>query len=280
MSLLGQLGRRASASAAAAAGFAAASFGAAALCETRGCPPPVHKELQKLRPNEAAMRKKWEEDESGWHKLPPRAWPPVQPKPHELDDIGARLRGCAPPDDPRITKECARSAFDLATCLIFNSIDVAAGLKAYRAFAERGDPQGMVGVGVVLVEGLGITDDREQERATREGVEWLRKACALGDAQGQYEMGVLYYLGSRDEVGTIVADEAKAYEYFALSAAQNHTSGCFMTAECLLEGAGCKPDPARAVGLLHTAAERGHRMARQYIREWLDEDAAIYGRAG
>ena len=226
------------------------------------------------------MRKKWEDDESGWHTLPPRAWPPVQPKPDALDAIGANLKGCAPPHDPLITKECAKHAFDLATCLIFNNIDVASGLKAYRAFAERGDVQGMVGVGIVLCEGLGITDEREQARATREAVEWFRKACALGDAQGQYEMGVLYYLGTRDEAETVVSDEAKACEYFALSAAQNHTSGCFMAAECLIEGMGCKPDPARAVGLLHIAAERGHRMARQYIREWLDEDAAIYGRAG
>ena len=250
----------------------------AAQCEQRGCPPAVHAELQKLRPNERAMRQKWEDDESGWHKLPPRAWPPVQPKPDELTSIGAKLKGCAPPDDPSISNECARLAFDLATCLVFNNIDVAAGLKTYRAFANRGDPSGMVGVGVVLVEGIGINDEAAQAKATAEGVQWLTKACEKNDAQAQYEMGVLYYLGSRDEADTIVADEAKAYEYFALSAAQKHTSGCFMMAECLLEGLGCAPDPARAVGLLHTAAERGHRMARQYIREWLDEDAEVYRR--
>ena len=44
-------------------------------CEKRGITPEVHTELQKLRPNEAAMRAKWIEDEEGWHKLPPRAWP-------------------------------------------------------------------------------------------------------------------------------------------------------------------------------------------------------------
>ena len=53
-----------------------------------------------------------------------------------------------------------------------------------------------------------------------------------------------------------------------------------MLAECLMEGYGCTKDLARAVPLLHAAAERGHRMARQYLREWLDEDAAATQEAG
>lgn len=46
-----------------------------------------------------------------------------------------------------------------------------------------------------------------------------------------------------------------------------------MTADCLIDGTGCERDLARAVRLLSLAAEQGHRMARQYLREWLDEDA-------
>jgi len=47
-------------------------------------------------------------------------------------------------------------------------------------------------------------------------------------------------------------------------------SGMFLVADSLFEGVGCKEDPARAVPLLLAAAEKGHRGARQYIRQLLD----------
>ena len=49
-----------------------------------------------------------------------------------------------------------------------------------------------------------------------------------------------------------------------------------MLADCLLDGCGCERDAPRAVPLLYAAAERGHRFARQYVLEWLDEDAAAW----
>ena len=57
----------------AAAAVAAGAAGAAALCEPPKIPPAVHAELERLRPGEPSMRRKWEEDEDHWHKLPPRA---------------------------------------------------------------------------------------------------------------------------------------------------------------------------------------------------------------
>jgi len=42
-----------------------------------------------------------------------------------------------------------------------------------------------------------------------------------------------------------------------------------MLADCLIEGEGTEKDVARAVSLLYRAAERGHRYARQRIRELL-----------
>jgi len=117
----------------------------------------------------------------------------------------------------------------------------------------------------------GIVQDGDTRELAREGVSWLRQATQLDNAQAQYELGTLFYLGCV-EAG-IDVDEARAFALYERAAAQEHTSGLFMTAELLIEGAGCAPDPARAVPLLHAAAERGHRMARQYLREWLDEDA-------
>lgn len=232
------------------------------------CEPPtdahriaaaVHSELLKLRPGEEAMRKKWEDDEAGWHKLPPRAWPPRQPKPDELKELQQAVSA-----DP--TSVSAR--FDLATCLTFNLLDANKGLAEYRDLAKSGNIDAMVAVGVVLLEGIGqdINDANAEE-----GLHWLRTAANHNHAQALYEIGCLHYLGSFPEL--VPPDEPKACEYFEGAARQQHTSALFMLAEFLIEGTVCAQDEPRAIRLLCQAAERGHRMARHYIRRYLEVDA-------
>ena len=249
-----------------AAGVLAANYQRHAECLSRGTPPPVHAELQKLRLGEAAMREQWERDEEGWHKLPPRAWPPYQPTREEVHSCTtAQVQSCHA-SGASLSPECVKATFDLATCLIFNGIDVVAGLREYRALAEAGDLDSMVGIGVVLVEGI---SDAKEDPAT--GLHWLSRAAAGNSAQAQYELGVLHYMGLD---GHLPMDEGAAFHWFERAAQQGHTSALFMLADCLLDGCGCERDAPRAVPLLHAAAERGHRFARQYVLEWLDEDAA------
>ena len=234
-------------------------------CLSRGVPAPVHEELQKLRLGEAAMRERWQRDEEGWHKLPPRAWPPYQPKRDELLACSsAHVRDCGTTRE--YSPECVKATFDLATCLIFNGLDVVAGLREYHALAEAGDLDSMVGIGVVLVEGI---SGAKEDPAT--GLHWLSRAAAGNSAQAQYELGVLHYMGLDDY---LEVDEDAAFQWFERAAQQGHTSALFMLADCLLDGCGCERDAPRAVPLLYAAAERGHRFARQYVLEWLDEDAA------
>ena len=199
-------------------------------------------------------------------------------RPADLKGLEAKLRAgqCAAPGTASLSAACKQLSFDLATCLVFHNVDPESGLLTYRALAERGDVDAMVGVGVVLIEGIGI-EEPELDAAAAEGVQWLRKAADQGHPQAHYEIGTLYYLGrvpgESSGAATADTDALEAYRHFNLAAAKNHTSGCFMTAELLMEGTGCAADAPRAVRLLHVAAERGHRMARHYIREWLDEDA-------
>ena len=224
----------------------------------------VHAELAKLRPEELAMRKQWEEDEQGWHKLPPRAWPPVQPKGDQLEALKKAARSGEP-----------GAEFDLATCLTFNLLDPADGLKRFRKLAADGNMDALVAVGVVLLEGIGtdLTDDN-----VAEGVRCIREATAKGHGHATYEMACLYYLGGFPE--HVAEDAEKAYTLFAAAAKQQHTSALFMQAELLLSGEGCEVDEPHAVRLLHAAALRGHRMARQYVRDYLDADSVQHARAG
>ena len=66
----------------------------------------------------------------------------------------------------------------------------------------------------------------------------------MGNAQGIYELGVLYYTG----VG-VPEDAKKAYELFELAAAMEHTAAQYMVADHLLgEGEGVvEEDPAAGI---------------------------------
>jgi len=233
----------------------------------QGVSSGMHIELQKLRPREEQLRRKWEEDEAGFHKLPPRAWPPVQPKPEELPALQeAAAAADAPP----------QAQFDLATCLTFNNLDPVDGLRRYRELAKSGAgslrQDAAVAVATVLLEGIGR--DLEEE-STAEGVSLLQEVAAAGHAQALYEVGVLHYLGSVPQL--LAEDYGRAYACFEAAAAQQHMSANFMQAELLIEGMGVESDVAAAVPLLVAAAERGHRMARQYLRDFWDADAAQSG---
>ena len=97
-----------------------------------------------------------------------------------------------------------------------------------------------------------------------EGLEYLRSSVDLGSAQGHYELGTALYTGLE---GILDEDEAEAFAHFEAAAEQGHLGGCFMVADCLLSGTGCGVDVQRAIPLLFTAAEGGHRFARQKLRE-------------
>lgn len=225
-----------------------------------GPPVTLKDELDKLRPMEAEMRLRWAQDEAGWRKLPPRAWPPCQPKAHELAEIKARLEEeRCPPAGTNMSEVCSKLTFNLATGRLFNNVEALDGLAAYRALAEAGDLDGMVGVGIALVESIGV------DYSNSEGVHWLRRASELGSAQGLFELATLYYHGGAG----LAEDEVVAYGLFEKSAALDHAAGLFMVADCLLEGIGCRQDAARAVPLLFRAAEKGHRGARQHLRQLL-----------
>jgi len=230
-------------------------------------PPTLEDELAKLRPVEAAMRERWmkDEEDGGFRKLPPRAWPARQPKAEELPALRAQLEAnrCPPASQIKsMSKVCGELTFDLASTLVFNALEGTSGFEMYHELGRNGYQDGMVGVGVCMVEGLTIP------RQEKEGIKWLRQAVEAGSAQAQVELGNLYYTGT----DLIEEDETAAVQLFEAAAVQKHSHGMFMLADCLLEGSGCDPDPARAVPLLYAAAESGHRGARQHLRQLLDGD--------
>jgi hypothetical protein len=221
-------------------------------------------ELSQLRPHEKEMLQRWERDEDGWRDLPARAWPEYQPAPYELEGLRAEVTNhqCTSSNSngENTTDLCQKLLFNVATALVFYNLDAEAGLRQYEELAKQGHVDSMVACGVILMDGLGVPAQEEK------AIEWLKKAVALGSTQGCYELAVVLYTGLE---GVLEADAEAAFGLFKKAAEQDHTAALFMTADCLVTGEGTEISVAQAVPLFYRAAERGHRYARQRIRELL-----------
>eukprot|EP00980_Cylindrotheca_fusiformis_P025149 scaffold13207_cov143-Cylindrotheca_fusiformis.AAC.2 len=220
-------------------------------------------ELAKLRAMEHEMLLRWERDEDGWRELPARAWPSYQPKPEELDGMKAKAseHGCNTAGEEK-DDVCAEILFNIATTLVFYSVDPEKGFQQYQELAYQGHVDSMVACGIILVEGFGIEPD------PKTGIEWLRLAVLLDSAQACYELGTCLYTGID---GVMEEDPEGAFALFREAADKDHTGGLYMAADCLVEGEGTTQNVASAIPLFYRAAERGHRYSRQRIRELLNK---------
>ena len=159
---------------------------------------------------------------------------------------------------------CQSLLFQIATTLVFYNLDPEAGVEQFDRLASQGHVDSMVACGVVLVEGLGVSPDEQK------GIQWLEKAISLGSSQACYELATVYYTGID---GIVQEDPERAFALFERAAKDNHIAAMYMTADCLVEGEGTKVNVARSIPLFYQAAERGHRFARQRIREVLKSKA-------
>jgi TPR repeat protein len=243
--------------------------------------------LQQWRADETKIRTRWEDDEEyGWRKLPPRAWPPIQPDTDALETLQSAAEMCSDPSK----KQCQTGLFDLASCLVFNSIDADAALNHYQELAKVGHVDSMVAAGILLTEGFGVDIDIIQ------GTNYLVSAVNSNSAQACYELGSGIYNGTIEEYPLLstsgrvqsmrkVQDADKeAFELYIRAATQisednnnnnnsGHVGAAFMAGDMLLEGEGCPKNVSAAIPLLMYAAENGHRYGRQRIRQLLDDTA-------
>ncbi|KDO31119.1 hypothetical protein SPRG_04258 [Saprolegnia parasitica CBS 223.65] len=232
----------------------------AAMASTTSCEAPAAftAELRRLRANEKDMTARWVKDEEGWRQLPSRVWPVKQPNADQLATLQKGIASMCSTRDPR----CNELRFDLATLNVFNNLDTEAGYHMYVDLASEGDVDGLVAVGMCLVEGYGV----EQDYAM--GIECLQRASACGHPQADYELGVLYYTGAAGS--DLPEDEEKALECFERALANGKFSyAAYMVADLLFQNAPVA-EYGRALQLMYLAAENGHRFARQEIQAFVE----------
>ncbi len=163
---------------------AASVLAANSSCRTSQCDRPakgdlgmslIKAALDPIRVREVEIRVQWERDEDGFRELPARAWPPKQPDAMELNALQKAYQNCCYEESNK--SSCHKIRFDQATCLTFNTIDPAEGLKIYKELAAEGYVDGAVASGVLLTEGLGVAVDEQ------EGLAFLKRAVDQGSVR-------------------------------------------------------------------------------------------------
>ena len=236
------------AAAAAAASLVTAASSAAAASNGPSEEVALPRELVELKLREREIRSRWAANKAGQDA----AWPKSRPAPSAIPALRSSLSACERAGGPR-SKACEETKFELATALVYNTVDAREGMRLYRALADAGHREGTVALAAQLA------DDPESDAGERR--RWLEKAAfEHGHEHAQYTMATCLYTGDGlDE------DERAAFELFAKAAEQGHTGGLFMAGDCLFHGVGCEPDLARAVRWTYQAAEQGHHTARSRV---------------
>jgi TPR repeat protein len=115
------------------------------------------------------------------------------------------LSACAVPNKP------AAYDYDTANRLWWAG-RYADAWEMMRPLAEQGDPRAEFWVGCRYIDGRGVPRD------DRMAVDWITKAAQGGDAEAQYNLGVVYRDGRRG----LSRDPVQARKWLELAAAQDY----------------------------------------------------------
>jgi TPR repeat protein len=126
--------------------------------------------------------------------------------------------------------------------------------------------------GIILNEGLIDGIDANPDQAT---IWWRRCIDMHTHIQATYELAVAFYTGEG-----VSQHLSWACDLFYKAANLGHAGAAYMLGECLLDGVGIQRDRGDALEWLVTAADLGHRLARQRViyvlqQEYEDLDAGM-----
>ncbi len=121
----------------------------------------------------------------------------------------------------------------------------------FKSAAEQGDASAQYSLGVMYVNGQGVTKDYEQ------AVAWYRKAAEQGHSSAQSNLGVMY-----DNGQGVTKDDKQALAWYRKAAEQGDASAQFNLGVMYKNGQGVTKDDKQAVAWYRKAAEQGHASAQ------------------
>ena len=176
-------------------------------------------------------------------------------------DVTAALRACkaaaAAADAPR------RIWFELGRAYEFNR-QPAEAAYAYRKAVNAGNTSAMVGLGVLLINGVGVKTNLTEARSL------IEKAANAGDVGGMNNLASIYGAG----LG-IPVNFAMARKWYARAAEGNSSESMFQLGLMIQDGDGGPKDDTAAKALFEKAAARDHAGALERLGAYAEA-----GRAG
>ena len=160
--------------------------------------------------------------------------------------VACLLASCAQAQTPPASLEAAAQAMQ--------GKNYAIAIANYRALAVSGNPQAMLRLGYIYLNGTGVDKDLTAAAG------WFRKAADAGNADAQFRLGLAYANG----LG-VGKDDAQAAVLIRRSADQGFASAQQYLGFLYSVGRGVPKDPPEAVRWTVLAAEQGDSQALIYI---------------
>ncbi len=140
----------------------------------------------------------------------------------------------------------------------------ATSLKEWEALAEQGDADAQFNMGVVYLQGLGVTQDYQA------AFNWFKKSTEQKHAIAQYSLGVMYLLG----LG-VTQDYKFAIKWFNLAAEQGDANAQTGLGVIYIKGWGVAQDYKAAFNWFKKAAEQGGSEAQAILSSMYEEGLGI-----
>ena len=126
--------------------------------------------------------------------------------------------------------------------------------KDAKAWAEKGEAEGQLNLGICYTKGEGVAKDDV------EAVAWFRKAAAQGFAPAQTILGHRYFDGEG-----VPKDQVQAVSWYRKAAEQDLAEAQYVLGECYGGGKGVEKDFVQAVKWYRKASEQGYVLAQYYL---------------
>jgi len=123
--------------------------------------------------------------------------------------------------------------------------------KDAKAWAEKGEAEGQLNLGICYTKGEGVAKDDVQ------AVAWFRKAADQGFAPAQELLGNCYLDGEG-----VPKDQEQAVSWYRKAAEQGNASAQMSLGECYGGGKGVEKDFVQAVNWYRKASEQGYILAQ------------------
>jgi hypothetical protein len=134
--------------------------------------------------------------------------------------------------------------------------DYAKALAEWRPLAEQGDAQAQYNLGIMHLEGEGVT------RSARKAAEWFHKAGKQNHAAAQYNLATLYANGQG-----VAKNPKLMLTWLRFAAEQGYALAQYDLGAMYDDGQGVPQDKQQAAQWYRKAAEQGHADAQNNLGE-------------